>query len=195
MENLMYKFFTALDTRFDENFCKRYRLKRRMIQPFEDSNWQRELLKFFFKGHCAPYINFHCTDSTGNIIKFGADKELLFGAECYNGGENDFKQTRIFGADFAIYDKSIGNFICEKEDIKRLFDGKNILPQDFIKTYRKKFAGCIGRIDLHDAHGNTIDFHDVDRTLTQFRTQADIDRAVDNIMTEIEALLRRFIYG
>lgn len=195
VEDIMRKIFTALDERFDENFCKRYRLKRRMIQPFEDSNWQREILKFFFKGHCAPYINFHCTDSTGNIIKFGADKELLFGAECYNGGENDFKQTRIFGADFAIYDKSIGNYIGEKADVKQLLDGKNILPQEFIKAYRKKFAGCIGRRELHDAHGNTIDFKNVDATLTQFGTQEDIDAAVDNIMTEIETLLRRFVYG
>ena len=198
VEDIMRKIFTALDERFDENFCKRYRLKRRMIQPFEDSNWQREILKFFFKGHCAPYINFHCTDSTGNIIKFGADKELLFGAECYNGGENDFKQTRIFGADFAIYDKSIGNYIGERTDIKRLLDGKNILPQEFIKEYwqkGQKLAGCIGRRELHDAHGNTIDFKNVAKTLTQFRTQEDIDAAVEHIMTEIETLLRRFIYG
>jgi len=193
VEDIMRKIFTALDERFDENFCKRYRLKRRMIQPFEDSNWQREILKFFFKGHCAPYINFHCTDSTGNIIKFGADKELLFGAGCYNGGENDFKQTRIFGADFAIYDKSIGNYICERTDIKRLLDGKNILPQEFIKEYwqkEQKLAGCIGRRELHDAHGNTIDFHNVEETLAQFRTQKDIDRAVERAMTEIEALLK-----
>lgn len=198
VEDIMRKIFMALDERFDESFCKRYRLKRRMIQTFEDSNWQREILKFFFKGHCAPYINFHCTDSTGNIIKFGADKELLFGAECYNGGENDFKQTRIFGADFAIYDKSIGNYIGERTDIKRLLDGKNILPQEFIKEYwqkGQKLAGCIGRRELHDAHGNTIDFKNVAKTLTQFDTQEDIDAAVDNIMTEIETLLRRFVYG
>lgn len=195
VEDIMRKIFTALDERFDENFCKRYRLKRRMIQPFEDSNWQREILKFFFKGHCAPYINFHCTDSTGNIIKFGADKELLFGAECYNGGENDFKQTRIFGADFAIYDKSIGNYIGEKADVEQLLDGKNILPQEFVDEYDEKFNGLVGRKILHDAHGNTIDFKNVAKTLTQFRTQEDIDAAVDNIMTEIETLLRRFVYG
>ena len=53
----------------------------------------------------------------------------------------------------------------------------------------------IGRIDLHDAHGDTIDFYDVDKTLTQFKNSAAIDRAVDNIMTETENLLRRFVYG
>lgn len=195
VEDIMRKIFTALDKRFDENFCKRYRLTRRSIQPFEESNWQRGILKFFFKGHSSPYIDFHCMDSTGNIIKFGADKEFLFGVGCYNGGENEFRQTRISGADFAIYDKSIGNFICERADIKELLDGKNILPQEFIKAYRKKFAGCIGRRELHDAHGNTIDFYNVKETLKQFRTQEDIDRAVEHIMTETEQLLRRFVYG
>ena len=137
-------------------------------------------------------------DSTGNIIKFDSDKELLFGAGCYNGGENDLNQTKLFRANFAIYDKSINNCVCKRTDIKRLLEGKNILPQDFIKEYwqkGQKLAGCIGLTELHDANGNTIDFYDVNKTLAQFRTQADIDRAVDNIMTEIEALLRRFIYG
>ena len=79
-----------------------------------------------------------------------------------------------------------------------MLDGKNILPQEFIKEYwqkGQKLAGCIGLRELHDAHGNTIDFHNVEETLAQFRTQEDIDRAVENIMTEIEAILRRFVYG
>ena len=66
------------------------------------------------------------------------------------------------------------------------------MPQEFIKAYRQKFAGMIGRIDLHDAHGNTIDFKNVDATLAQFKTQEDFDGAVDNIIAEIKNLLRRF---
>ncbi len=192
VEDIMRKIFMALDERFDENFCRKYHLK---FNASGEQFYRYDILKFFFKGHCAPYIVFPCMDSTGNIIKFGADKELVFGVGCYNGGENDFKQTKLFRANFAIYDKSIGNCICEKTDVKQLLDGKNILPQEFIKAYRKKFAGCIGLRELHDAHGNTIDFKNVAKTLTQFGTQEDIDAAVEHIMTEIKTLLRRFVYG
>lgn len=117
----------------------------------------------------------------------------MFGVECYNGGENDFRRTRTLFADFAIYDNDINNCVCKKADIKRLLDGKNILPQEFIKNYRQKFAGYIGLTDL--PQDNPIDFKNVAKTLTQFRTQEDIDAAVDNIMTEIKTLLRRFVYG
>ena len=192
VEDIMRKIFTALDKRFDESFCRKYHLK---FNASGEQLYHYDILKFFFKGHCAPYIDFPCMDSTGNPIKFGATKELLFGVSCYNGGENVFKQTKLFCANFAIYDKSIGNSIYKTADIKRLLGGKNILPQDFIKAYRQKFAGCIGLRELHDAHGNTIDFHNVEETLAQFRTQEDIDRAVENIMTEIEKLLERFVYG
>lgn len=195
VEDIMRKIFTALDERFDENFCRKYHLK---FNASGEQLYRYDILKFFFKGHCAPYIDFPCMDSTGNIIKFDSDKELVFGVGCYNGGENDFKQTKLFRANFAIYDKSIGNCICKRTDIKRLLDGKNILPQEFIKEYwqkGQKLAGCIGLRELHDAHGNTIDFYDVEETLAQFRTQKDIDGAVERTMTEIEALLRRFVYG
>ena len=67
------------------------------------------------------------------------------------------------------------------------------MPQEFIKNYRKKFAGCLGLTEL--PQGNPIDFCNVDKTLTQFKNQADIDSAIDNIMIEIENLLRRFVYG
>ncbi|MBQ6757551.1 MAG: hypothetical protein IJP42_00485, partial [Selenomonadaceae bacterium] len=198
VEEIMRNFFTALEKRFDENFCRKYRLE---FYAGDEQPYHREILKFFFKGHSAPGINFLCTDTSGKVIKFESDKELLFGIESYNGGENDFKRKRTLIADFAIYDNSINNCVCERTDVKRLLDGKNILPQDFIEEYwqkgkkGKKLAGCIGLTELHDAHGNTIDFYDVDKTLRQFRTQEDIARAVDNIMTEIEKLLRRFIYG
>ena len=122
----------------------------------------------------------------------------MFGIESYNGGENDFKRARTLIAAFAIYDSSIYNALCKRSDIKRLLDGKNILLQDFIKEYwqkGQKLAGCIGLTVLHDAHDNTIDFYDVEKTLTQFRTQEDIDRAVNNVMIEIEKLLERFING
>ncbi|MBR0261234.1 MAG: PD-(D/E)XK nuclease family protein [Selenomonadaceae bacterium] len=195
VEDIMRKFFTALDERFDENFCRRYRLKRKMIQPFEEGNWQREILKFFEKGRSAPGINYLCTDATGNVIRFDDDKELRFYTECYNGGENEFQTERKLNAGFAIYDNRIDNYLYKTADIKRLLSGKNILPEEFIKAYRQKFAGCIGLTELHDAYGNTIDFKNVDETLRQFNNQEDIDRAVDNIMTEIEKLLRRFIYG
>lgn len=191
VEEIMSKFFATLEKCFDENFCREYRLE---LDAGCEQPYHYEILKFFFKGHSAPNIGFRCTDAEGNIIKFDADKELWFIAESYNGGENDFKRARTFNAGFVIYDTKIYNCLCKKADIKRLLDGKNIFPQDFLKAYRQKFAGMIGQTDLHDAHGNTIDFYDVDATLAQFKTQEDIDAAVETIMTEIEALLRRFAY-
>ncbi len=201
LENLMYKFFTALDTRFDENFCKRYRLKRgsnRRGEIGDYHTYRRYIDRFFGKEFAEAAIVLLCTDSVGNVIKFGDDKELWFFVESYNGGENDFKRARTLIAAFAIYDSSIYNALCKRDDIKRLLGGKNILPQDFIKDYwqkGQKLAGCIGLTVLNDAHGNMIDFYDVDKTLAQFRTQEDIDRAVDSVMIEIEKLLERFING
>ena len=195
VEDIMRKFFSALEKRFDENFCRKYHLQ---FYSGDDQPYHREILKFFFKGHSAPGINFLCTDVAGNVIKLESDKELLFGVECYNGGENDFRREKTLFANFAIYDSSVNNCVCKRTDIKRLLDGKNILPQDFIKDYwqkGQKLAGMIGRRELHDAHGNTIDFYDVEKTLTQFKNREEIDRAVDNIMTEAENLLRRFVYG
>ena len=195
VEEIIRKFFSALEKHFDENFCRKYHLQ---FDASYEQHYHYEILKFFFKGHSAPNIGFLCTDSAGNVIKFGNDKELWFFVESYNGGENDFRRARILIATFAIYDRSIYNALCKRTDIKRLLDGKNILPQDFIKEYwqkGQKLAGCIGLTELHDVQGNTIDFYDVDKTLAQFRTQEDIDRAVEHIMNEIKSLLRRFIYG
>ena len=198
VEEIMREFFAALEKRFDENFCRKYHLE---FYTGDEQPYHREILKFFFKGHSAPGINFFCTNASGNVIKLEPDKELLFGVECYNGGENDFRRERTLFADFAIYDNSINNCVCERTDVKRLLDGKNILPQDFIEEYwqkgkkGKKLAGCIGLTELHDAHNNTIDFKNVDNTLRQFRTQEDIICTVDNIMIEIKKLLRRFVYG
>ncbi len=193
VEDIMRKFFTALEKRFDKNFCRKYRLK---FDAGYEQPYNYEILKFFFKGHSAPNIGFLCTDAAGNVIKFGDDKELWFFVESYNGGENDFKRSRTLSASFVIYDSKIYNAICKRADIKRLLDGKNILPQDFIKDYwqkGQKLAGMIGKTDL--PQGNPIDFYDVDETLARFKNQADIDSAVDNIMAEIENLLRRVVYG
>ena len=192
VEEIMRKFFSALKKSFDENFCRNYHLQ---FDASYEQPYHYEILKFFFKGHSAPNIGFRCTDSAGNVIKFGDDKELWFFVESYNGGENDFKRSRTLIAVFAIYDSNIYNALCKRDDIKRFLDGKNILPQEFIKNYRKKFAGCLGLTELHDVQGNTIDFYDVDKTLRQFESQQDIDSAVDKIMTEIENLLRRFVNG
>jgi|GEM_PF-5766983 len=193
VEDIMRKFFTALEKRFDKNFCRKYHLK---FDAGYEQPYNYEILKFFFKGHSAPNIGFLCTDAAGNVIKFGDDKELWFLVESYNGGENDFKRSRTLSADFAIYDPSIDNYLYKRADIKRLLDGKNILPQDFIKDYwqkGQKLAGMIGKIDL--PQGNPIDFYDVDETLARFKNQTDIERTVDNIMEEIENLLRRVVYG
>ena len=193
VEEIMRKFFTALEKRFDKNFCRKYRLK---FDAGYEQPYHYEILKFFFKGHSAPNIGFLCTDAAGNVIKFGDDKELWFLVESYNGGENDFKRSKTLSAGFVIYDSGIYNAICKRADIKRLLDGKNILPQDFIKDYwqkGQKLAGMIGKIDL--PQGNPIDFYDVDETLVRFKNQADIERTVDNIMAEIENLLRRVVYG
>lgn len=186
VEEIMRKFFAALEKHFDENFCRKYRLE---FYAGDEQPYHREILKFFEKGHSAPGINYFCTDSAGKVIKFDDDKELVFGVESYNGGENDFRRERILIADFAIYDNSIKNCLYKTADITRLLDGKNILPQAFIKAYRQKFAGCLGLTELHDANGNTIDFYDVDETLRQFKNQEDIDSAVEHVMTEIEQLL------
>lgn len=193
VEEIMRKFFMTLEKSFDENFCRNYHLQ---FDSSYEQPYHYEILKFFFKGHSAPNIGFRCTDSAGNVIKFGDDKELWFFVESYNGGENDFKRSRILIAAFAIYDSSIYNALCKRDDIKRLLDGKNILPQDFIKEYwqkGQKLAGCIGKKDL--PQGNPIDFYDVEDILARFKNQEDIDCAVDNIMTEIEQLLERFVNG
>ncbi len=83
VEEIMREFFSALEKRFDENFCRKYRLQ---FYSGDDQPYRREILKFFFKGHSAPNIGFLCTDAAGNVIKFGDDKELWFLVESYNGG-------------------------------------------------------------------------------------------------------------
>ena len=197
-ENIMHKFFTALDKRFDEDFCSKYRLKRggnRRMEIGDCYTYKRYIDRFFGKAFSWPSICLYCTDAAGNVINLDDDKELCFRVGCYNGIYNDIGESTTFCAGFMIFSHEIKEGLYKETDIERLLDGKNILPQKMIDKYEKKFNGLVGRTDLHDEQGNLIYFTDVNKTLAQFRTQADIDRAVDNIMTEIEALLRRFIYG
>ncbi|MBQ4403575.1 MAG: PD-(D/E)XK nuclease family protein [Selenomonadaceae bacterium] len=201
LESLMFKFFSTLDARFTENFCKEYHLKRGSTLRGEVGDYhtyRRYVDRFFGKEFAEAAIALLCTNSNGNIMKLAKDKYLCFYLGGYNGVANDLGCSTALSASFLIFDRDENECVYRTADIKRLLGGKNILPQEFIKEYLQKgqkLAGMIGRIDLHDAHGNTIDFKNVDKTLRQFRTQEDISRAVDNIMTEIEKLLRRFVYG
>ena len=198
LENRIRKFFTALDARFNENFCKRYRLKRgsnRRGEVGDYHTYRRYIDRFFGKEFADAAIVLLCTDSNGNIIKLAKDNYLCFYLGGYNGIANDLGCPTTLSASFLIFDYSESECLYEPVDIKRLLRGKNILPEEFVKNYSKKLSGMIGWTELHDAQGNAIDFKNVDKTLRQFRTQEDIARAVDNIMTEIEKILRRFVYG
>ena len=198
LESLMFKFFSALDARLTENFCKEYRLKRgskRRGEVGDYHTYRRYINRFFGKEFAEAAIALLCTDSTGNIIKLARDKCLCFYLGGYNGVANDLDCSTTFSASFLIFDYSQSECLYEPADIKRLLGGKNILPEEFIKFHRRELSGMIGYTELHDAHGDTIDFINIAKTLTQFGTQTDIDCAVDNIMTEIENLLRRFVYG
>ena len=197
-EDIMHKFFTALDERFDEKFCRELHLQRgsnRRAEIGDAYDYKRFIDRFFGKAFSWPSICLKCTDATGNVVKLDDDKDILFRVGCYNDKFSYLDESRTFCAGFMIFSHEIKQGLYKETDIKPLLDGKNILPQEFVDAYDKKFNGLVGRTDLHDAHGNTIDFYDVDKTLRQFRTQEDLDHAVEHIMTEIEKLLRRFIYG
>lgn len=198
LEKRMHKFFTALDTRFDKSFCKRYRLKRgnnRRGEIGDYHTYRRYIDRFFGKAFADAAISLLCTDSDGNIIKLAKDKYLCFYLGGYNGIENALGCPTTFSASFLIFDHSRNECLYKPEDIEQLLSGKNILPEEFVKNHSKELSGMIGWTELHDAHGNTIDFKNVDKTLTQFRTQENIDDAVEHIMTEIKSLLRRFVNG
>ena len=198
LESLMFKFFSALDARLTENFCKEYRLKRgskRRGEVGDYHTYRRYIDRFFGKEFADAAIALLCTDSTGNIIKLARDKCLCFYLGGYNGVANDLDCSTTFSASFLIFDHSQSECLYEPADIKRLLGGKNILPEEFIKFHRRELSGMIGYTELHDAHGDTIDFINIAKTLAQFKNQEEIDRAVDNVMTETENLLRRFVYG
>ena len=202
-EKLMRNFFTALDERFDEKFCKEHHLKRgsnRRAEVGDAYDYKRYIDRFFGKAFSWPSICLQCTDAAGNVVKLDDDKELLFRVGCYNDKINYLDESRAFCAGFMIFSHKIKQCLYKEEDIKPLLDGKNILPQEFADEYDKKFNGLVGRTDLHDVYGNTIDFTNVEDILFRFMNQGEIDQeainlSVKNIMTETEALLRRFIYG
>lgn len=197
-EDIMHKFFTALDESFDEKFCREHHLKRgsnKRAEVGDAYDYKRFIDRFFGKAFSWSSICFQCTDAADNVVKFDDDKELLFRVGCYNDRCSYLDESTAFCAGFMIFSHEIKQGLYKETDIEPLLDGKNILPQKFVDEYDKKFNGLVGRKNLHDAHGNTIDFYDVDKTLAQFETQEDIDAAVETIMTEIKTLLRRFVYG
>ena len=199
VEGIMDKFFTALDKRFGEDFCRKYRLKRggnKRMEIGDCYTYKRYIDRFFGRAFSWPSICLYCTDAAGNVIKLDDDKELWFRVGCYNGRYDPVGgESTAFCAGSMIFSDEIKEGLYKEEEIKRLLSGKNILPQKMVDNYKKIFNGLIGRTDLHDARGNLIYFTDVDKTLTQFRTPEDIERAVDSVMIEIEKLLERFING
>ena len=198
IEKIMWKFFTAIDNRFDENFCRKYHLKRgsnRRAEVGDAYDYKRFIDRFFGKAFSWPSICLQCTDVTGNVIKINDDKELLFRVGCYNDIYSYLGESTAFCAGFMIFSYEIRQGLYKKEEITSLLDGKNILPQEMVDEYDEKFNGMVGRTDLHDAQGNFIYFTDVDTILARFKNQEDIDSAVDSIMIEIEKLLERFVNG
>lgn len=202
-KKLMKNFFTALDERFDEKFCREHHLKRgsnRRAEVGDYYNYKRYIDRFFGKAFSWSSVCLYCTDAVGNVIKFDEDKELWFRVCCYNDKINYLDESRTFCAGFMIFSHKIKQCLYKEEDIKPLLYRKNILPQEFADEYDKKFNGLVGRIDLHDVYGNTIDFTIVDDILSRFMNQGEIDQeavdlSIENIMTEIKQLLRRFVYG
>lgn len=191
-DDIMWEFFTALDERFDETFCQKYHLKRGgngRVEIGDRYTYKRYIERFFGRAWSLPSICLYCTDAAGNVIKLDDDKELWFMVGCYNGRGNYLGESEAFCAGFIIFTNEEKEGLYKKAEITRLLGGRNILPQKIVDEYDKKFDGFVGRTDLHDAHGSLIYFTDVDRTLRQFKNQEDIDRAVDNVIKEIEKLL------
>lgn len=201
-EEIMRKFFIALDKCFDGNFCRKHHLKRggnRRMEIGDCYTYKRYIDRFFGTAFSWPSICLQFTDAAGNAIMIDDDKELWFRVGCYNGEYNYLGESTAFCAGFMIFSNKIKEGLY-KPEIKRLLDGKNILPQKIVDEYDKIFNGLIGRTDLHDERGNLIYFTYVDKTLDCFMNQEEIDqkaidRTVDNIMAEIENLLRRVVYG
>jgi len=188
VEGIMWKFFTALDNCFDESFCKKYRLKRggnKRMEIGDCYTYKRYIDRFFGTAFSWPSICLQCTD-----VKLDDDKELWFRVGCYNGRYSYLDESLAFCAGFMVFSNEIKEGLYKEAEIKRLLNGRNILPQKIIDEYDKQFNGLVGRTDLHDTRGKLIYFTDVDRTLRQFKNPEDIDNAVDSVMTEIKQLLR-----
>ena len=190
VENIMHKFFTALDTRFDESFCKKYRLKRggnKRMEIGDCYSYKRYIYRFFGTAFSWPSICLQCTDA-----EIDDEKELWFRVGCYNGRYNYIDESTAFCAGFMIFSNEIKEGLYKEKDIKRLLGGRNILPQKIVDEYDEKFNGLVGKTDLHDSQGNLIHFTDVDKVLRDLK---EPEALAENVMTEIENLLRRFVYG
>lgn len=187
-EKLMYDFFTALDKRFDENFCKKYHLKRgsnRRAEVGDAYDYKRFINRFLGKAFSWPSICLYCTDTAGNVIKLDDDKELLFRVGCYNDKCSYLDESMAFCAGFMIFFHKIKQGLYKKDDITPLLDGRNILPQKMVDAYDKSFNGLVGRTDLHDAQGNPIYFTNVEKP----------EALAEYVMKQIEKLLERFVNG
>ena len=201
LEKIMRKFFTELDECFDENFCRKYHLrrgssKREEVGDFQD--WRRGIERFYGNDFFGPGIGFLCTDTAGNVKKFDNNKELWFRVECNNATKDNNVIAGISGemcAGFMIFDHSIKNCPYETVEVKKILHSKRILPQEFTENYRESLGGIIGRIILHDVQRNIIDFRDIDKFWLGLMSSAGRTATVEHIKAEIETLLRRFIYG
>ena len=165
-EEIMLKFFAAIDRRFDEDFCKKYLLKRggnKRGEIGDCQNYHREICKFFSARFSAPGISFYCTDAFGKIIR-EHDRELWFRVECHNGKGSCQGMSRKLCASFMIFDR-----------LQACFDG------------------VVDEIDLHDTQDKLIDFKYW--YLLGLENPKKLERTVKHIMTETENLLRRFVYG
>lgn len=184
---IVYDFFTALDNRFDESFCKKYHLKRggdKRMEIGDCYTYKRYIDRFFGKAFSWPSICLFCTDTAGNVIKLDDDKELWFRVGCYNGRYSYLNESTAFCAGFMIFSNEIKEGLY-KENIKQLLGGRNILPQEMVDAYDKSFNGLVGRTELHDTQGNLIYFTNVE----------DPEALAEHVMKQIENLLRRFVYG
>lgn len=184
---IVYDFFTALDNRFDESFCKKYHLKRggnKRMEIGDCYTYKRYIDRFFGRAFSWPSICLYCTDTAGNVIKIDDDKELWFRVGCYNGECSYIGESTAFCAGFMIFSNEIKEGLY-KENIKRLLDGRNILPQKMIDAYDERFNGLVGRTELHDAQGNLIYFMNVEEP----------EALAEHVMKQIEKLLERFVNG
>lgn len=184
---IVYDFFTALDNRFDESFCKKYHLKRggnKRMEIGDCYTYKRYIDRFFGRAFSWPSICLYCTDTAGNVIKIDDDKELWFRVGCYNGECSYIGESTAFCAGFMIFSNEIKEGLY-KENIKRLLDGRNILPQKMIDAYDESFNGLVGRTELHDAQGNLIYFTNVEEP----------EALAEHVMKQIEKLLERFVNG
>lgn len=186
--DIVDNFFTALDNRFDENFCKKYRLKRggnKRMEIGDCYTYKRYIDRFFGRAFSWPSICLYCTDAAGNVIKLDDDKELWFRVGFYNGECSYLSESTAFCAGFMIFSNEIKEGLYKEADIKRLLARRNILPQEMVDAYDKSFNGLVGRTDLHDAQGKDIYF-----------TNVEEPKALsEHVMKQIEKLLERFVNG